>query len=218
MKYQHSPEMEARLADNRDRIMRATRALIAQGGFREVTISAVARHSGLSSGAIYRYFPSKSDLYVQALIDAVDHEVEILRDIVEPPGQPAKDRLRAAIRSFSKRALKGPHLAYAFIAEPIDPQVDAGRIACRARFGEVFMSVLRDGIRRGEFPDQNVEISAACLVGAFTEALIRPVAATERPADEQQLIDSITRFCFGAVVGVEPISAEPAQDERASEI
>lgn len=201
MKYRRSPLMEARLADNRNRIMRATRTLIARGGFREVTINAVAAQAGLSSGAIYRYFPSKSELYVQALMDAVDHEVSILRKIVDEAHRPAADRLRAAIRSFVDRALEGPHLAYAFIAEPIDSEVDAGRIVCRKRFGEVFESVLRDGVRSGEFPDQDVEVSAACLVGAFTEALVRPVAATQKPADAQQLAESITGFCFRAVVG-----------------
>lgn len=193
--------MEARLADNRDRIMRATRALIAQGGFREVSINAVAEHAGLSSGAIYRYFPSKSELYVQALMDAVDHEVEILQAIVDTD-EHATDRLRAAIRSFVTRALEGPHLAYAFIAEPIDPQVDAGRITCRQRFGDVFMKVLRDGIDSGEFPEQDVEVSAACLVGAFTEALVGPMAATDKPADEEPLVEAISQFCFRAVAGV----------------
>ena len=198
MAYQRSPLMEERLADNRARIMRATRQLIAAGGFREVSITAVARDVGLSTGAIYRYFPSKSSLYVQALVDAVDHEVAILRRIIATP-EPAADRLRAAIRSFTRRALKGPHLAYAFIAEPIDADVDAGRIVCRERFGEVFKDVLRDGIASGEFPDQSIDVSAACLVGAFTEALVRPVTATEKPADEQRLVDAITDFCFRAV-------------------
>ena len=200
MAYQRSPLMEERLADNRARIMRATRQLIAAGGFREVSITAVARAVGLSTGAIYRYFPSKSELYVQALVDAVDHEVAVLREIVDTD-QPAADRLRAAIRSFTSRALKGPHLAYAFIAEPIDAEVDAGRIVCRERFGEVFKDVLRDGVAAGEFPEQSVDVGAACLVGAFTEALVRPVAATEKTADAERLVDAIAGFCFRAVAG-----------------
>ncbi len=200
MKYNRSPLMEARLADNRRRIMKATRALIARGGYREVTVNAVAERAGLSSGAIYRYFPSKAELCVQALMDAVEHEVRILRRIVDT-GEPATDRLRAAVRSFATRALEGPHLAYAFIAEPVDPEVNAGRIVCRARFGEVFKDVLRDGIEAGEFPDQNVDIAAACVVGAFTEALIRPTIDVDKTTDQQQLVESIIEFCFRAVAG-----------------
>ena len=200
MGYQRSPLMQQRLDDNRERIMRATRELIAVGGFRGVSVNAVADKVGLSTGAIYRYFPSKSELFVQALTDAVDYEVGVLREITARDA-PAPERLRAAVESFVRRALRGPHLAYAFIAEPIDPEVDAGRIVCRERFGEVFEDLLREGVASGEFPDQSTAVSAACIVGAFTEALVRPVRATEKSADERRLITEIVDFCVRAVTG-----------------
>jgi AcrR family transcriptional regulator len=200
MAYRRSPLMQERLADNRERIVRATRRLIALGGFRYASMSAVANESGLSTGAIYRYFPSKSDLFVEVLTDAVTHEVAILNGIVLGAGS-ATERLRAAVESFASRALEGPHLAYAFIAEPIDPQVDAARIVCRQRFGAVFEKVLRSGIASGEFPQQSVETGAACIVGAFTEALVRPVKSAARTRDLQRLTASIADFCVRAALG-----------------
>lgn len=197
MSYQRSPLMQERLDDNRERIMRATRDLIANGGFRAVSVNGVAKAVGLSTGAIYRYFPSKSSLLVHALTDAVDYEVGLLRKITGSQAS-AAERLRAAVESFTRRALRGPHLAYAFIAEPIDSDVDAARIACRERFGEVFKEVLADGIESGEFPAQSLEVSAACIVGAFTEALVSPVSAAERPTDADGVIDEIAAFCLRA--------------------
>jgi hypothetical protein len=73
----------------------------------------------------------------------VSHEVAILRGIVQRPGS-ASAHLYAAVESFASRALKGPHLAYAFIAEPIDSEVDAARMVCRVQFSEVFEGVLRE--------------------------------------------------------------------------
>ncbi len=193
--------MEERLADNRERILLAARKLIAGGGLREASITAVSQVAGLSTGAIYRYFPSKADLFVEVLTSAVDYEVAILQGIIVKPGTDT-ERLRAAVRSFASRALEGPHLAYAFIAEPADPEVDAARILCRERFGEVFKTVLRNGIASGEFPKQSVDVSAACIVGAFTEALTRPVAPTTKPAASgKKLVDAIADFCVRAVVG-----------------
>lgn len=193
--------MEERLADNRERILLAARKLIAGGGLREASITAVSQVAGLSTGAIYRYFPSKADLFVEVLTKAVSHEVAILEGIIAKPGTDT-ERLRAAVRSFASRALEGPHLAYAFIAEPADPEVDAARILCRERFGEVFKTVLRDGIASGEFPKQSVDVGAACIVGAFTEALTRPVAPTTKPAASgKKLVDAIADFCVRAVVG-----------------
>lgn len=209
MAYRRSPLMQERLADNRRRITLAARRLIAAGGFREASITAVASAVGLSTGAIYRYFPSKAELFVEVLTEAVAHEVAILRQIIEQPGT-ATARLRAAVESFASRALEGPHLAYAFIAEPIDPEVDAARILCRRRFGEVFEDVLRQGMASGEFPAQAIDIASACIVGAFTEALIRPVGpATKKPADGRPLVQAIADFCVRAA-GVTPGAPGPA--------
>lgn len=209
MVYRRSPLMQERLADNRQRILSAARRLIRHGGLREASITAVAREAGLSTGALYRYFPSKAELFVEVLTLAVANECALLRAIIERPGT-ATERLRAAVESFAQRALEGPHLAYAFIAEPADAQLDAARIACREQFGEVFKSVLREGIAAGEFPAQSVDVSAACIVGAFTEALIRPVAPPADHSPDRQgdhrvagaaLVDAIAGFCVAAVLG-----------------
>jgi hypothetical protein len=55
-------------------------------------------------------------------------------------------------------------------------------------------------VAAGEFPPQPVEISAACIVGAFTEALVRPVAPATAGAkpDPDQLIKAIVEFCARA--------------------
>jgi len=200
MAYQRSPLMQERLADNRQRIVRSARTLIARGGFREASVTAVAQAAGLSTGAIYRYFPSKADLFVEVLTDAVRRECAILREIIARPGT-ADVRLCAAVESFARRALQGPHLAYAFIAEPADPDVEAARILCRQEFSDVFKTVLREGIASGEFPKQSVDVSGACIVGAFTEALVRPVAPTTQRGDEGKLVKAIVEFCRRAVAG-----------------
>ena len=86
MVYRRTSLMQERLADNRNRILLAARLLIAPGGFREASIAAVAGEVGLSIGAIYRYFPSKADLFVELLTEAVSREVQILRAIIDSPG------------------------------------------------------------------------------------------------------------------------------------
>jgi AcrR family transcriptional regulator len=200
MVYRRSALMQERLTDNRARIVLAARRLIAGGGFRATSITAVAREVGLSTGAIYRYFPSKAQLFVEVLTDAVTHEVQILRAIVERP-ESAAQRLRAAVSSFAARALAGPNLAYAFIAEPTETEVEAARLTCREQFSEVFKELLRQGIAAGEFPVQPIEIGAACIVGAFTEALVRPVAPlapAAKPAEGEKLVKGIVEFCVRA--------------------
>lgn len=201
MVYRRSPLMEKRLANNRDRILLAARKLVAEGGFREAQIAAVAAVAGISTGMIYRYFPSKAELFVEVLGAAVEEEIKILTDIAAGP-ESAGERLGAAVTCFVRRALKGPNLAYAFVFEPVDPEVDTARIRYRKKFGDVFKAILTDGIAKGELPDQDPDASAACIVGAFTEALVGPIGPTTRNVrDKERLVECIRTFCLRAVGG-----------------
>lgn len=199
MAYRRSALMEERLASNRERILAAARRLIAQGGYREAQIAAVAAEAGMSTGMIYRYFRSKADLFIEVMTAAIARELEILNEIAKGSGT-AKERLYAAVESFTRRALTGPNLAYAFIAEPAEPEVDIARIHVRQQLGDVFKTILKEGITAGEFPAQDMDASAACIVGAYTEALVGPIAPKgQRVKDQERLIQSISDFCVRAV-------------------
>jgi AcrR family transcriptional regulator len=201
MPYRRSALMQDRLADKRTRITRATRQLIARGGFRAAQIAAVASAAGLSTGSIYRYFPSQAQLFIEVLTAAVAHEIELLERIAAAPGA-AGVRLKNAVETFARRALEGRNLAYAFIAEPIGAQVELARLRSRREFCAVFQRLLVAGIRSGEFPQQDAEVTAACIVGAFTEALVGPIAPGSKavtPRARARLIAGISRFCLGAV-------------------
>src|SRR6202790_3079697 len=201
MPYRHSALMQDRLGDKRARIMRSTRQLIARGGFRAARIAAVASAAGLSTGAIYRYFPSQAQLFIEVLTAAVAHEIELLERITAAT-DPAAVRLQNAVEAFARRALEGRNLAYAFIAEPIGAQVDVARMRSRREFSEVFQRLMLAGMHSGEFPQQDAEVAAACIVGAFTEALVGPIAPGSKPASGRarpRLIGAIGRFCVAAV-------------------
>lgn len=190
--------MEERLAGARERILLATRRLVAAGGYRNAPVTAVAAEAGVSTGLIYRHFPSKAELFVEVLTDAVEHELRIFEAIAAEP-LPAPERLRRAITAFVRRALAGPGLAYAFIAEPVDPEVEAERIRCRRLFGDVFRRIVTDGVEAGSFPAQDTDVAAACIVGAFTEALVGPTAPSrDAHGDQTALVESICVFCLRA--------------------
>jgi len=199
MAYRRTRRVKQRLAENRQRIVLGARQLIARGGLREAQMAEVAKGAGLSTGAIYKYFPSQTDLFIEVLRDAVGHEIEILRQIAGEPGT-ATQRLRRAVESFVRRALEGPHLSYAFIAEPADARVEAARLRARRSLTEVYEGIVRKGIAAGEFPEQDLDVTAACIFGAFTEALVGPIAA-RAVRDKDRLVGAIVTFCERAVAG-----------------
>jgi AcrR family transcriptional regulator len=212
MGYRQSPRMQERLAGNRAAILKAARGLVARGGFREASMAAVAREAGLSTGALYRYFPSQAGLFVELLTGAVDHECAVLQAVIARPGS-AGSRLRAAVECFALRALDGPRRAYAFMVEPTDTEVEATRILCKRQFSAVFEGVIRAGVRSGEFPAQQPAVTAACIVGAFTEALVGSIAPRTESLGKtarSRLVKAIAEVCLRAA-GSAPGPSRPTQ-------
>lgn len=197
--YKRSSMMQARMAQNRHTIFQAARSLIAVGGFKEAQMAAIAEEAGVSTGLIYRYFSNKTQLMVEILTDAVTQEITILNGIAQRP-ETAHHNLHAAVTAFVRRALTGPQLAYAFMAEPVDTQVEAERILCKQRFANVFKDILVCGVENQEFVVDDVETAAACVVGAMTEAVISPITPTTTTNhDKQRIAAAIADFCVRAV-------------------
>ncbi len=112
----------------------------------------------------------------------------------------AAERLEGVLGTFAERALRNPRLAWALIAEPVDPLVDAERLAYRERYAEVIAEALRAGIDAGQLPEQNIELTAAALVGGCGEALVGPLSpvAGERPSTEE-VVAALRTFVRRAV-------------------
>ena len=200
--YRRTENASQRLADKRARILKAARDLVADGGWAAVQMDHVAAAAGVATGTVYRYWPSKADLCVEIVATVSAHEVGVVKAVADESGSPV-EKLSSAIRAFSGRALRGRRLAYALIAQPADPEVEAVRLEYRAQLAHCFERMLREGIMRGVFPRLDPAVAAACIVGAFMEALIGPLAPAKGTGSRanQHLIDQITQFCLRASVG-----------------
>jgi AcrR family transcriptional regulator len=197
--YRPTDRTEARRAATRERIVRAAHALIARGGYREAQVAAVAAGAGVATGSVYNHFPSKADLFAEVFRLASQREVDATRAAAEAAGGAASERLAAAVATFARRALRGRRLAWALLAEPVDPAVEVERLAFRRAYAAGFAQVLRDGIAAGELPPQNVELTAAALVGALGEALVGPLSPVGDEVDADALVADLVTFCLRSV-------------------
>jgi AcrR family transcriptional regulator len=199
MAYRHTERVQEQLQDKRDRILQAVRSVVGEVGFRGAQVATVAEAAGVATGTVYRHFPSKGELFAEALSLNAGHELAVLAAVARSEGS-AMDRLADAIRVFALRAVRARRLSWAMIAEPAEPEVDAARLASRRAFADVFEGLITDGIAAGDFPPQNARLAAAGLIGALTEGLIGPLAqdATHQP-DAAALARDVTAFCLQAV-------------------
>jgi hypothetical protein len=109
------------------------------------------------------------------------------------PG-PAADRIAAAVETFARRALRGRRLAWALLAEPVDPAVESERLVFRQAYASLFSASLREGVFDGSLPAQDPNLVAVALTGAIGEVLTQP-----HSADEEALVASLVQFCLRSI-------------------
>ena len=142
--------------------------------------------------------PSKGDLFAEAFRRAAQRELDVVIATSQADGRPALERIGASVEAFARRALAGPVLAYALLAEPVDPAVEAERLRFRTGYRDAFADVLEDGVRDGELRPHDTRTVAAALVGALGEALVGPLSAVNGGPHEA-LIVTLVQFCEEAV-------------------
>ena len=199
MPYRETERTRARAAEARDRILRAGHDQLAEGGYASAAVSALATRAGVATGTVYRHFPSKADLLAEVFRRAASREVEA---VAAAGGDDAPSRIAAAVEVFVRRALAEPRRAYALLAEPVDPAVEAQRLVFRRAYAGVFAAILRDGVAAGELAPVDVDLVAAACVGALGEALVGPLA--RRDAAPEALVAALQSFCLSAISAGSP--------------
>jgi AcrR family transcriptional regulator len=149
-------------------IIAATLELLAEeGGVAGVSIEAVAARAGVGKTTIYRRWPNKEALIVDALAD-------LKEPFPAPRGESVRDDLVAIARTFisdksdKKRmdcywsilggAERYPELIARFTREVVEPR------------REVLREVLRRGVATGELrPDLDVELTLWLILGAVAQ-------------------------------------------------
>lgn len=201
MAYRRTPEIDRRLADDRDRLLDAASARVAAGGWTALTIADLARDAGMATGRVYAHVTGKDELCTEVFRRAADRELARVAASASPttevegPRQPTSARITAALRTFAARALAGRRLAYALLAEPAGQAVEAERLRYRAGYHDLFAGVLRDGLARGDLAPCRVDVVAAALIGAAGEALVGPLAPAATGADDTEVVEALLACC-----------------------
>jgi AcrR family transcriptional regulator len=212
MPYRPTEKTEARRLATRERIVEAALERVARGGYSSAGIQPVAAAAGVAVGTVYRHFPSKGDLFAEVFRRASQRELDVVVDVSRPDGRSAPERVAAAVEAFCRRALAGPVLAYALIAEPVDPAVESERLRFRIGYRDAFARVLEDGVRDGELRPHDSRTVAAALVGALAESLVGPLAkpralgraerlrtAASNGGSREALVATLVQFCQEAL-------------------
>jgi len=179
----------------RERILEGGRRAFIAGGFRGTSVPSIAAEAGISVGLIYRYFPSKEELFLELCISGTPEELAELAEHLSPIEDPV-ERLTVAIDSYFDalfHAIGAPLVLQALAAAPSDGRI---REALRRRGDDqrtLSADINRDAIRRGELdPATDVDEVAAMTTMLLDGALIA-VAEQGDNLDRAAVRDRVVR-------------------------
>jgi AcrR family transcriptional regulator len=200
MPYRQTDNVARKLAARHDAILAAARDAAAEGGMAAVQIAPVAQRAGIAAGTVYRYFPSKTDLVAALTAALSEREMAALAAAAGAAPGPLS-ALAAAISIFAARALAGRRLAYALLAESVEPEVDAARASYRQALAAELERLIRKALAGGHLPDQDAALAAAALVGSLIEGLIGPLAPLPvgDPAKARAQVQMLALFALRAL-------------------
>ena len=185
----------AHAEEMRERILEGGRRAFNAGGFRGTSVPSIAAEAGVSVGLIYRYFPSKEELFLELCLSGTPNELEDLARRIAPIEDPVV-RLTTAIDSYFDAlflAIGAPLVLQALAAAPSDERI---RESLRRRgddlrgFSALF---IRGALARGEIdPATDVDEIAAVTTMLLDAALIA-VAEQGDAMDRNDVRDRIVR-------------------------
>ncbi|WP_149182056.1 TetR/AcrR family transcriptional regulator [Streptomyces sp. TRM49041] len=193
-----TPDATRRSERSRRAIFDAALALVGEAGYARTTVEGIAARAGVGKQTIYRWWPSKAAVLLDAYLDLAEQGRKalggdaapgipdtgdlaadlkyVLRTTVDELNDPAYD---APTRALTAEALVDPELCARFVERLLEPQLQlyADRLAAARESGDV---------RPGVDPRVALEL----LVGPLTHRwLLRTRPLTHAYAD--QLVDHV---------------------------
>ena len=166
-----------------------------------VQIAPVALRACVAAGTVYRYFPSKAELIAELIAEVSRDELVAIREAADAAPGPSS-ALAAAIITVAVHTLSQRKLAWSVLAEPVDVDISASRMASRRAIAGEIASRIEAAVSAGHLPAQDATLGATALLGALYEALVGPLAADYVDQDMvrvREVVQAVTLLALRAV-------------------
>lgn len=177
------PRDEARAAERREEILCCAMKHFARGGYQCADLERVAEELGCAKGTLYRYFPSKRELFAAATERVAAELIERVASGAEDP----LERLEYSVRAFLEFFDEHPEYIELIVQERIEMREGGGasyfqhREGKRAEWTRFFKGMIDAGIVRKMPPSRALDAVSDLLYGtiftSYFAASKRPLAA-----------------------------------------
>ncbi len=186
--------------DTSRRILAAARTCFGASGYDVTTNKDIGAAAGVTAGAIYRYFPSKQDLFVSVYHEVMDSVfTEFEKVVIGPSGM--AERLKAVLDLCVEMHAADPSLASFSAVAPIEiqrhPEIRAALGDDAQRPYRFFRRVVwesADHLAPGVDPDSVVNLLVAVVTGFSSFG-----ATVRTPRPHREAISSFERLAVGTL-------------------
>jgi TetR/AcrR family fatty acid metabolism transcriptional regulator len=154
----------------RSSILQAAARLFASRQFHEVKLDDVALEAKVGKGTLYIYFRSKEALFSAIVDEAFARVVADIRASLEGRSLSRWEGVGVVVRELVRFGLAFPD-KFRLMRAGVDVSGPCS-LEARQQLIELIVSVLREGVERGEFTDTHPELSAGYVLSCVRGALL----------------------------------------------
>jgi AcrR family transcriptional regulator len=188
-----------RTAATRRALVAAARHLFGAEGYAAVGTERIARHAGVTRGALYHQFADKAELFA-AVLDEVEGEIAMRMTGAVVGLDPAETAalLLAGADAWLDACAEPDIQRIVLLDGPSVLGWERWRAICLHHSVGLVAALLADGIERGSIPPQPIDPLTHVLVGAVDEAALY-VARADDPVSARRDIAAVLRRLANAI-------------------
>lgn len=194
----------------RKAILDAAAAAFVRRGYVATSIDAIADELGATKGRIYHYYRGKAEIFLDVVVTGIHDLIDALEPLSKQEAVTATDRVyqmahlhaslmmvrnhpqRVAVQAVEMRSV--PEIA-------IHQEVLAQVFELRRRYEQMFVDVVDEGLKTGEFDVADSNLAVKSALGSLNWIPIWYVPERGSEEDIERVADSFARFIVNGLKG-----------------
>ena len=150
----------------RSDIIQAAAQIFRQKGFHATSMQEIADAVNLQKSSLYHHVPSKQDILLAILDQALDLLIADMQSVVESDLAP-EDKLRRAVHVYVDRLTEDADLATVLLMEhrSLEPDLKGGHIERRDRYEALWRQLIEEGMQQNVFRQMDSKVAGFALLG-----------------------------------------------------
>ncbi|MBC8450818.1 TetR/AcrR family transcriptional regulator [bacterium] len=175
----------------RGEILAAAGMVFGQYGIRKTTMGDILQAAGVARATLYKYFPSKEDVFAAVLRRELEDILECMEQAVAD-AETTRGKLRAAIVTHTRmvrQKVNTYRVTMKLLAE-IMPLPNEHASTMAAELQRIFARILEDGVEAGEIAVKDIELTSLTLVYAL-KGIFMGAAIEMWTENRDEIVDSL---------------------------